>query len=287
MKMKRLVVGMLFSAMATMAQAAEEIKIVWGFSIGSNQANTVRILIDEANKIQNKYKFVLENKTGAGGTVAANYVLQNGSDTVVAMSSSFFIRPAFVKQGAHDLDQFRAVFVQATGAPLGLVSGKYKTITELQKLTTVNIAIAGPGSLSDILAVSMASEIPNIKRIPFKSMVDGTVAAAGGHVDAAITFVVDAEQYISKGDIHLLGKSGTIKGTENITANYGMFASRSMPVEKAREIHGIFAKVNETDAARASYRKDLLTPVSLNFEDSQQWFVKERALWAELVSKLN
>lgn len=284
--MKRLAVGVLFSAMAAMAQAAEEIKVVWGFSIGSNQANTVRILIEEANKIQSKYKFVLENKTGAGGTVAANYVLQNSSDTIVAMSSSFFIRPAFVKQGAHDLDQFRAVFVQATGAPLGLVSGKYKTITELQKLPTVNVAIAGPGSLSDILAVSMAGEIPNIKRIPFKSMIDGTVAAAGGHVDAAITFVVDAEQFIKNGDIYLLGKSGTIKGTENITANYGMFAGKGMDQQRARDIHAIFAKINETDAARASYGKDLLTPVSLNFEDSQQWFARERAMWADLVIKI-
>jgi hypothetical protein len=65
-----------------------------------------------------------------------------------------------------------------------------------------------------------------------------------------------------------------------------MFASKSMSRQRAREIHSIFAKVNETDAARASYRKDLLTPVAMNFEDSQQWFVKERNLWAELVSKL-
>jgi tripartite-type tricarboxylate transporter receptor subunit TctC len=284
--MKKLAVGILFSAITVMAQAAEEIKIVWGFSIGSNQANTVRILIDEANKIQDKYKFVLENKTGAGGSIAANYVLQNGDNSMVAMSSSFFIRPAFVKEGSHDLDQFRAVFVQATGAPLGLVSGKYKTIVELEKLPTANIAIAGPGSISDIMATAMSADMPNIKRIPFKSMVDGTVAAAGGHVDAAITFVVDAEQFINKGEIYLLGKSGTIKGTENITANYGMFASKSMSRQRAREIHSIFAKVNETDTARASYRKDLLTPVALNFEDSQQWFAKERKLWAELVSKL-
>lgn len=284
--MKKFLVAAALTAMAAVAQAAEEIKIVWGFSIGSNQANTVRILIEEANKIQDRYKFVLENKTGAGGSIAANYALQNSSDTVVAMSSSFFIRPAFVKDGAHNLDQFQAVFVQATGAPLGLVSGKYKTITELEKLAVANIAIAGPGSISDIMAASMSAGMPNIKRIPFKSMVDGTVAAAGGHVDAAITFVVDAEQYINKGEVHLLGRSGTIKGTENITANYGMFAGKGMDAQRARDIHAIFSKVNGTDSARASYRKDLLTPVSMSFEDSQQWFARERALWAELVKNI-
>lgn len=293
--MKQLIIGILFSSMAAVAQAAEEIKIVWAFSIGSNQANTVRILIEEANKLQNKYNFILENKTGAGGSIAANYVLQNPNDTIVAMSSSFFIRPAYTKNGAHDLNRFRAIKVQAIGAPLGVVSSKYSSIEDLKTQESPSIAIAGVGSISDIVAHALKAEIPGIKIIPFKSMVDGIIGSAGGHVDSAVTIIVDAEPYITTGKLKLIANTGPeniqgskqIVGTSNLTANYGMFASKSMDESKSREIHNIFSSVNTLPRVLESYQKDRLIPVSLNFEDSQKWYISEMKNWKNLVEKIS
>lgn len=293
--MKKLVLGIFFSFFAVTSQAAEEIKIVWAFSIGSNQANTVRILIEEANKIQNKYNFVLENKKGAGGSIAANYVLQNPNDTIVAMSSSFFIRPSYTKEGAHDLNKFQAIKVQATGAPLGVVSSKYKDLEDLKKQESPSIAIAGVGSISDIVAHALKLEIPKIKIIPFKSMVDGIVGAAGGHVDSAVTIIVDAEPYIESGQLNLIANTGSeningskkITDTLDLTANYGMFASKEMDVSRAKEIHQIFTAVNALPKVLASYKKDRLNPVTLDFADSQKWYISEVKSWKNFVSKIN
>ena len=73
--MKKLVFGLIFLVFSTVTfSAPKQVPIVWPFSIGSNQVNFIRTIIDDANKKQDKYNFYVEFKPGAGGTVAAQYV---------------------------------------------------------------------------------------------------------------------------------------------------------------------------------------------------------------------
>ena len=119
-------------ALSSLAQARETINIVWGFAIGSNQANTVRIMCEELNTAQDKYTFVLVHKPGAGGTIAANSVVSDPANTLVSMSSSFIIRPLFEKtEPTHNLDNYIPVLVQGTGSPLYVVSGKYTNMNQV------------------------------------------------------------------------------------------------------------------------------------------------------------
>lgn len=281
--------------------ASETVSIVWGFSIGSNQANTVRHIIEEANNSQQKYKFVLENKTGAGGSIAANYVLQNPTNSLVAMSSSFFIRPAFEPSGAHDLDKFQVALVQATGAPLVLVSKKYKTLPELLKQEQFNIGVSGVGSMSDMLANTIKGGNKNVTIVPFKGMLDATTAAAAGHVDSAITFSIDSQAFIDSGEVQIIAYTGKrdfgnyknlsfsaqgIKGLEDLTANYAIFASKEMPADKIKEINAILSRANASAKVHDSYKKDLLTPVVINFQKSQEWYNSERTYWKTFADRL-
>ena len=94
MKSFKTIIAVVTLVTASTASAAETISILWGFSIGSNQALTLRHIAEDANKSQSKYNFIIESKSGAGGSIAANHVLQNPNNTVVGMSSIFFIRPA-------------------------------------------------------------------------------------------------------------------------------------------------------------------------------------------------
>ena len=56
-------------SVSTAGHARETIKILWGFSTGSTTATNARLIADEANRIQNKYTFILAGKPGAGGWV--------------------------------------------------------------------------------------------------------------------------------------------------------------------------------------------------------------------------
>ena len=299
--LKNIFLVFMIALASKVAVASETVTILWAFNIGSNQANTVRHIVNEANIQQNKYKFVLDNKKGAGGTIAANHVLQNPQDTLVAMSSSFFIRPATKPSNAHDLDKFQTTLVQATGAPLVLVSKKYNSLEEFLKQKNVKIGVSGVGSISDMVATHLKNTNSTLNVVQFKGMVDATVAAAGGHVDGAITYAVDAQPFIDSGDIKIIAYTGKkdilsyknltfsaqgVKGLENLTANYAIFSSKDMPASKSKELYEILDKANQTVTVRESYQKDLLTPVQIEFSKSQDWYKEQRGYWQGFADKM-
>ena len=76
-------------------QAQTSVPLVWPFAPGSNQANFARAIVEEANKQQTKYVFHFENKPGAGGSIAANYVANYNGIALLTSSSSFFVRPVY------------------------------------------------------------------------------------------------------------------------------------------------------------------------------------------------
>jgi tripartite-type tricarboxylate transporter receptor subunit TctC len=95
---------------AIAAQAKENIVIYYSWGPGDVAAGFHRTLALESNKIQNKYNFIFDVKPGAGGTVAANYVL--GRDNAVLATASAFFGMTFLKYGTvntsnHTLKQFK------------------------------------------------------------------------------------------------------------------------------------------------------------------------------------
>lgn len=297
---KHFFAGVAVALTANAATAAETIDILWAFNIGSNQANTVRYIIDEANSQQNKYKFILINKPGAGGTIAANHVLQNPDNTLVAMSSSFFIRSVSNPKNSHDLDKFQTILVQATGAPLVLVSKKYQSLSEVMQQKNATIGVSGVGSISDMIATQLKGSNSTLNVVQFKGMVDATVAAAGSHVDTAVTYAVDAQPFIDSGDLKILAYTGNndissyknltfeaqgIKGLDNLTANYAIFSSKELSESKAKELYSILSKANSTMKVAESYDKDLLTPVKIDYDRSKDWYDSQRKYWQDLADK--
>ena len=103
--------------------------------------NFIRSIIDEANKQQTKYNFVVEFKSGAGGTVAAQHVLNANQLTLLSSSSSFFVRPIYYPNESHKPEDFRPIYIECTGQPLAVLSAKYKTLTELKKQKRLTIGI--------------------------------------------------------------------------------------------------------------------------------------------------
>lgn len=301
MKRFKTIVAIAALATAGAVSATETISILWGFSIGSNQALTLRHIAEDANKSQSKYNFIVESKSGAGGSIAANHVLQNPNNTVVGMSSSFFIRPSVETTGIHDLDKFKPILVQGGGAPLTVVSKKYKNINELLQQPNPSIGISGTGSMADILARIFKEKNPNLVIVNFKGMVDATIAAAGGHVDAAVTFVIDAKPMIDAKEVSVIGYTGVrdldefkgllltkqgISGVDKLVANYAVFASNEMPVDKYNEINKILVRSTVSSKALEAYQKDLVTPANLLVAKYNDWYTIERQYWKETVTRL-
>jgi tripartite-type tricarboxylate transporter receptor subunit TctC len=292
--LKHYLVAAVLLGASTFALAAETITVLWAFNIGSNQANTIRLIIDELNKTQDKYTFVIDNKPGAGGTIAANAVEAKPNTTLVGMSSSFIIRPYFEKNSpTHNLDNFTPVLVQGNGSPMTIVSGKYTKLENALANPNLTIGVSGIGSVSHLAANGLLQANKTASIVNFKSTVDAATAAAGGHVDVAVGFDADVAPFVDSGKVDMLGRTGPgtqlkqIPDADKLTANYAIFASAAMDPDRFREIHQLMVAINTKPAVVASYKRDLLTPVALGPEQSRTWYTSERAFWKRQVDKIN
>ena len=291
--LKHYLVAAVLLGASTFALATETITILWAFNIGSNQATTIRLIIDELNKTQDKYTFVIDSKPGAGGTVAANAVEAKPNTTLVGMSSSFIIRPYFEKDSpTQNLDNFTPVLVQGTGSPMAIVSGKYTKLEHALANPNLTIGVSGIGSVSHLAANGILQLNKTATIVNFKSMIDAATATAGGHVDIAIGFDTDIAPFVDANKVDILGRTGPgtqlkqIPDADKLTANYAIFASTAMEQERFREIHQLMVAINTKTTVVASYKRDLVVPVTFNLKQSHTWYTNERAFWKRQVDKI-
>lgn len=289
-----------FTAVVGVAHATEKIEIVWGFNAGSNQANALRLLINQANQDQSKYQFIFSHRPGAGGSLAANHVASNPDNALVAMSSSFIIRPYFERGvSTHDLDDFRPLLVQGIGAPLFLVSNQLRDADALFRQTNINIGVSGVGSVSHLAVNDIAKKIPGAKVVNFKNMVDAMTNAAGNHVDLAIGFFSDSQPLVESGKLSVIGYTGDKKldnfpgahlkshGMVSITSSHAIYHANRMSATRRDEIRKILAKANQSRAVVEEYKKDLLIPVDYDQPTTAKWYDQQRAFWQIKINEFN
>ena len=290
-------------AAASLAQARETINIAWGFAIGSNQANTVRLMCEELNAAQDKYTFVLTHRPGAGGTIAATAVASDPANTLVSMSSSFIIRPLFEKtEPTHNLDNYVPILVQGTGSPLYVVSGKYTSMNQVLTMPNVSIGISGSGGIAHMVASEIANVNKTANIVFFKSMVEAGTAAAGGHVDVAIGLYTDIKPIVDSNKVEVLAYTGRVDMLNNknmlltrhkmpdardLTANYAIFASREMPRERLAELHRLLSWAQLRAPVVDSLLRDQLNISTMSPDQSVTWYSNERAYWQKQVEKIN
>lgn len=288
---KLLSVAVLLTAMT--ANAQEKITVQWAFSPSSTSANSVRVICDELNKVQNKYTFLFSSKPGAGGTIAANAVTASPENTLVAMSSSFIVRPYFERtEPTHNLDNFTPVMVQGNGSPLIITSSKHTSMAEVYADPKLTIGVSGVGSISHLVANGIINVNKTAAIVNFKSSPEAGAAAAGGHVDVAVTFDSDTAAFVEANKLTVLGRTGPttqlrqIPDAAKLAANYAIYASTSMDPERFKELHQLLVSINANPAVVNSYKRDHLHPVMLNIDQSRVWYTNERAFWKKQVEKI-
>jgi tripartite-type tricarboxylate transporter receptor subunit TctC len=286
-------------AVSVSATAAEKITLYWGFSPASNSANIYRVMVKELNRMQNKYEFVFDTKPGGGGAVAANYVAQNPTTTLLGGTSSFFVRSNFEKNTGYSTDSFKPVFVQAQGLPLALWSSKYKSLKDIKKTDSFTVSISGFGSHSNLMASILSETYPGVRIINYTSLMDASKDVLGKHIDFGWNWLAEVHQQAEAGNGHVIGITGTrdigsyktfakqgVKGFENTSTNTAIVASQGMPDGKLEEIHALLKEANKLPEIRALYAKEYSVPADFTLEETRAWYLKQSRFWAEQSSKV-
>lgn len=252
------ILAILLYAFALTASATETVTIVYSWSAGDQAANYYRKLVEVANQQQKKYNFVVDYKPGAGGTVAANHVL-NTPNEIQATSSAFYIRALMYSNESYDLNKYQSL-LPICFAPFSISSSKYQSWNEVPVDKPLTIGISGLGTTTHLTALQIQAKYPNIKIVPFKSTSDAVQATLAGTTDFAVGFVGDSLPYQGPNSMnkhsYILGLSGNkvIKGNPLLTnqgfslilSKFGspaqLIVPASMPADRYKEYREILFK---------------------------------------------
>jgi tripartite-type tricarboxylate transporter receptor subunit TctC len=295
--MKQVLTLLILAGIAATSFAREIITINYAWGPGDSVANYHRTLANEANKIQDKYNFVLDFKPGAGGAIASNYVL-NTPNTILAHSTAFFVRPNVYPNESYDLTQFKEQYVHCM-APMAVTSTKYKSWKEVP--SSASVGISGLGVTTHLAALQIKEKYKDLNIIPFKSTTESMLSMVSGQTDLHIGFISEAEQWSKDNSNHprkvnILGITGikSINGyptmvNEGFSANFSqmdvghhLIIPAKIDDSRAKEFYDIFSKAAKTESVRAAYAVDYCIPQSVPYTGNSSWFKFHTEFWKKL-----
>lgn len=291
--MKKILLSLSLVLTSMTVQAQQQISIIWPFGMGDTQAQYSRSLVEELNRSQTKYKFILENRPGAGATIGAKYVESN-PNTVLSSSTAFFVRPNFYPDDSHRVSNFRTLMTQCA-APMVIVSKKYKKWADIPKNQSINIGISGLGATSHLMAMEIVKLYPNARPIPYKGTREASVDVISGNIDLSVAFLGEVADFLDRGDLQALGISGRkvirgiptlesqgFAGVNEVVNMHSLQVPKSMPESQYKELRSLVLKAAQAKPVQQAYAVDFCEASNLDDATTQRWFDGQVALWKRL-----
>jgi tripartite-type tricarboxylate transporter receptor subunit TctC len=291
--MKKTLLAITIFVSTSLAQAQQNVSIIWPFGMGDTQAQYSRSLVEELNKNQNKYTFILENKPGAGATIGARYVAST-TNTVLSASTAFFVRPNFYPVDSHQVGDFRPLMTQCA-APMVIVSKKYRSWQEVDKSKPINIGISGLGATSHLMAMEIVKRFPNAQPVPYKGTREASLDVISGNIELSVAFLGEVEGFLDKGDLYALGISGrrVVRGVPTLESQgfagvgevvnmHSLQVPKSMSDTQYNELRDMVVEAAKAASVQRAYAVDYCEPSNLDSAATQRWFRDQIALWKRL-----
>jgi tripartite-type tricarboxylate transporter receptor subunit TctC len=313
--MKRLSSFLAALALCVSASAApypdKPVRIVVPYSPGGGGDVVGRPLAQELGKLLGG-SFIVDNRGGAGGNIAMEYVAQSPADgytLVLALTSQLAINQALYPSLRYDaLKDFAPVSLVGS-APYFLAvnsSMPVKSLAEFVKLAkskpgAMSYASTGNGSglhLSMELLKSMAGI--NLVHVPYKGGGAALTDLLAGNVQAMFVSYGTGAAQIKAGKIRVLAASSSQRSTAlpdvptiaeagvpgyDSGVWYALLAPRGTPPEIIRKLHdGVVAALRSKEL-QERYASDGVKSIGSTPEELTRFIGTERVKWTEVVKK--
>lgn len=261
--MKKFITGLAICTASFTTFAGEKVQSVWPFTPASTQGLYYKAILDQANKEQDKYDFIFEHRTGAGGAIATQYVHNLQGTRILAHSAAYFARPFLYPDTQYNFEQFKPLMVMGF-APAALIT-KGKTLDQILSQKKINVATAGAGSSTHLLAETFFKQYQegrDIAMIHYRDSNEAAKDVIGGQVDATFEFLGDAK---ARGDyISIIGITGRSKvenfrslpNMEDLVGIFVIYAPKDMPDSQVNEIQSILLRAEKHESVQTLYKRD-------------------------------
>ena len=215
--MRCLLLGCAFIAPLSFAQSAKPLKMIVPFAVGGASDTYTRLVIQKVSE-QTGRTIVVENKTGAGGRIAFDYVAHQTPDGSMAIliDATYAMLPGLFNNLTWDVntDLVPSAFITQTPFVVLVRSeSSYMTLKDLvvaakANPNQLNYGSAGVGSTNHIVTERFnASAGINLTHVPFKGMSEANFALQSGNIDVIIAALPTALSGIQSGKLRPLAVS--------------------------------------------------------------------------------
>ena len=310
-----LLAGALTLALPQLATAqswpTKPIKLIIPFAAGGTTDILGRLLAQQLTKDLGQ-NVIVENKGGAGGNIAAEFVAQSPADgytIMLASGSMLTVNPSLYKKLPVNYSKdFVNITNVASGPMLLSVSSKIpvKNLNEFityAKTKDLNFGSAGIGSQVHMAAENLtyAANIP-ATHVPYKGesaaindLVSGQIDFMVGNLTAATGFakggqikpiaVTSAKRVKQLPDVPTVAESG-IPGFES-TGWFGLVAPANTPKVITDKIYEATVRAVKSEAMQKSLELNGLSPVMNSQKDFDAQIKAELANWEKVIKGRN
>lgn len=285
------------------------VRIIVNVTAGGGVDNVARIVAQHYNSVWNQ-PVVVDNRTGAGGSIGVELVVKAAADgyTLLVSSSGVVTNAAIRPQGYDPVRDLLPVTMLTTAPYLVLTTpslpiASVKDLVALAKAKPggVSFASAGTGSIIHLGAELLAAlSGTHMLHVPYKGVADAYPAVASGDVNWILGFPTSALPLVRAGRLKAIAVTGStrtkalaelptvaesgVPGYE-LRAWFGMFAPARAPA-------GVIAKLN-AEAKRAMQAPEVVRRMTLEGAEavvnSPREFAAEvqaeYAKWRDLVKR--
>jgi tripartite-type tricarboxylate transporter receptor subunit TctC len=292
-------------ATAALAQWPQQpVKIIVPYSPGGTVDFSARQIAQKLTESLGK-PFVVENKTGASGTIGMGFVAKAPADgyTVLANDTSYAMLPALFKSLPWDLNQDIVPVTTILTTPVVLVvpSGSpFKTVQELIDFAKknpgkLNFGSGGVGSSTHLNAELFKKEARiDIAHIPYKGAGEAMTGVLSSQVDLLITASPTAMGQLKGGKIRPLAVTGARRPAAfadvptfaesglpgyTVTGWFGLAVPKGTPKDVIAKLHAETVKALADPGLRERIAAQGAEPGGITPEAYAQFIRDETVRW--------
>ena len=290
------------------AYPARPVRVIVGLAPGGATDIQARLFAQKLTEAMGR-SFVVENRTGAGGTIAYAQFAKTAPDgyTLLAVASGFSIAPAIYTKLAYDPIKDFAPISLAAQAPLLLLSHPTVPVRSVRDLLVLGRAKPGVldfGSAGHGTSTGMALEMfrtmakLKVTHVPYKGTGQALIDTIAGQVHAMFANPLSSMPHVKRGRLRALGvttakrskvlhelptvaESG-VPGFETSTW-FGMFAPAGTPAAIIGRLNADIVRICNQPEVIDRLAPDGGEPVGSTPEQFGQHLAREIARWREVV----
>jgi tripartite-type tricarboxylate transporter receptor subunit TctC len=302
--LRRMMFGILISVLAqsTLGQPwpNRTIHAVVPFSPGGAVDVVARVVLERVSSELGQ-PIVVENKTGAGGTVGAAAVARAEPDgyTVLVHSSSHTVAPALFSKLPYDAERdFAAVTLFAQQPTALMVSaakgyGSLKQFVDAAKNATMSYGSGGVGNATHLNAERFQLSAGfKALHVPFKGSPEAIREVVAGRIDFSFSTLLPALPLVRDGSLKILAVSSRQRASAlpevptTLEAGYpdsdytfwiGMLVPRGSERSIIDRLHREATKALELPAVKEKLKNLGADPMPMSSDQFQQMIIKEIA----------